>query len=85
MSWEAPPDLLSFALDPIYRRHPELANTRIGSLSRGWNGHPELSLVWAPSGALAGGFYVADFDFPEGTYFGRPRESSAHAEREARA
>ena len=41
-----------------------------------WNGHLELSLVWATTGVLAGGFFVADFEFPEGTYFGCPRPPS---------
>jgi hypothetical protein len=74
LEWEAPPDLLDFALKPIHRRYPELASARIGSLRSAWNGHPELSLVWAPAGTVeAGAFYVADFDFPEGIDFGRAR------------
>lgn len=73
VEWEAPPDLLDFALEPIYRRYPALREARLGSLAQAWNAHPELSLVWAPTGALGGGFYVADFEFPEGIDFGHPR------------
>lgn len=79
LEWESPPDLLDFALEPIYARHPELRTARVGSLRKAWNGHPELSLVWAPTGSLGGGFYVADFEFPEGTDFGHPRTDAAGA------
>lgn len=77
--WETPPDLLDFALDPIYARYPELREARVGTLRKAWNAHPELALVWAPTGSLEGGFYVADFEFPEGTYFGQPRAKASGA------
>ena len=81
LEWESPPDLLDFALGPIHARHPELRAARVGTLRKAWNAHPELSLVWAPSGSLVGGFHVADFEFPEGTYFGHPRTEGAGAAR----
>ena len=71
-TWGSPPDLLDFALRPIRARYPFLKDARVGSLRGAWNGHPELCLIWAPSGSLEGGFFVADFDFPEGTDFGHP-------------
>ena len=81
LEWESPPDLLDFALGPIHARHPELRTARVGTLRKAWNAHPELSLVWAPTGVLEGGFYVADFEFPEGTDFGHPRAAPADAAR----
>lgn len=73
--WEAPPDLLDFALNPIYAAHPHLRSARVGSLRSAWNGHPEICMVWAPSGAVGGAIVVADFDFPKGMYLGRPRSA----------
>jgi hypothetical protein len=75
LEWESPPELLDFALKPIYARYPILRTARRGLLANAWNGHPELSLIWAPTGSLEGGFYIADFEFPEGTDFGHPRAS----------
>jgi hypothetical protein len=74
MGWESPPDLLDFALRPIHARYPDLVTARLGLLVSAWNGHPENSLVWAPTGSLDGGFFVADFEFPEGMDLGHPRE-----------
>lgn len=54
------PDELALALQAIYARHPALRNARIGSLLRTWNAHPKGSLVWAETGALERGFFVAD-------------------------
>lgn len=71
IGWETPPNLLDFALDPIFARHPILRSARVGSLRGAWNGHPDLCMVWAPTGALRGGFFVADFEFPKGIYLGR--------------
>lgn len=71
--WEAPPDLLDFALNPIFAAHPHLRHARVGSLEAAWNGHPDCCMVWAPAGGVGGAIVVADFDFPRGMYLGRPR------------
>lgn len=62
VQWEAPEDLLNSISKPVYLKYPFLAQARIGTLSRTWNAHPARSLVWAPTGKLPGGFYVADAD-----------------------
>lgn len=70
--WDAPADLLDFAFEPIFARWPALRAARSGWTRAAWNGHPEACPVWAPSGALEGGFFVADFELPEGAYLGPP-------------
>jgi len=53
-------DARRIAPEGIYVRFPTLRPARVGSLTRMWNAHPSGSLVFAPSGALVGGFFVAD-------------------------
>ncbi|AKV00113.1 hypothetical protein AKJ09_06776 [Labilithrix luteola] len=69
VTWEriesAEPALLDVTLKAVHARHVELKHARLGALKRAWNGHPKNSLVWAPTGALDGGFYVADLELPE--------------------
>lgn len=52
------------ALNRIRARHAVLKHARMGLLKRTWNAHPKNSLVLAPTGALDGGFYVADLELP---------------------
>lgn len=59
------PERLMGISERVFARHPELRTARVGALKKAWNGHPEHSLLWAPTGALEGDFYIADVELTE--------------------